>query len=762
MHKLMDTLTDIKPLIPAYAPRQRGQSRLYILVITLLVVLLFMATPGLWTGGAFSEALFFSGLKTPAYGEFPRLTQKLFGLLAALGGYGSLWPLRLFSAFCAWLILLCTYCSARCLYGANAAFLAVLVLLTIPFFERFAVMGLPYMWLAALISIMLAMGLTAKNGRPWAWWRWALIWFISLLALLCCGLAALGALLPLLLCHFLILKPKKQLLFKLRMLLPLAVFAITLAALLCEGLLHGPEAWFSLEHTAFNISALGDCTRLGFWQGLGFALMDALGLWVLAFVLIALWTLKQLLRQQPAASLPCGKLLGVWLIAALLSSLCGPYDNSGRFLGLLPPLAILIGYYLDRYARYRNSLPQARHALKANAVTLKFLLTLWGIAICGVGVWLVFNLEQAWQREFFLETRHLVFLIVLGACLIVLSVRSFWIIGRAYAYWGFIVAMLLSFSFIGYGVVIPSRDILYTPYYFNQNLKTLFPTVKADGITVGVLPQIDRNVMRARFFLYADYPVHFVTLNLANFSDLAPALPSSLVLTSDILANLGAAPYEAGYRPVFWEEVAGTLLIVMKRFAETEPENALSLLNLANSKEPALWPSGGYCFTGGYLIPYNSQSPGLVSATQIAVYPDYNLRIFNAAVNEGLRDPYVFRWLVTAGRAAPKGAYTGLALNFKTPYVNKHWPYGVRFQQWALDAVMAEVQPAFTVFSGLNPEHGRTRRVLTKLLRPEKIRHIKINAPADQIDFERTTGAAFLKFYMGATFSLALELPLLK
>lgn len=758
----MKTNANIKLLVLTHAVGSKSKSRLYLLVLTLLALMLFVVTSGLWSGAAFSEALFFSGLKGQAYGNFPLPTQKLFELLASMADNGSLWPLRIFSAFCAWLILLFTYFSARCLYGVNTAFLAALVLLTTPFFERFAVMGLPYMWMTGLISSMLIVMLTAKIGSFCSWPRWGLFWLLSLLVLLFCGLAALGAILPILLCHFLILKSKKQLFFNLRVILPIAAFAAMLAIMFCEAFLRGPAAWFSLKHVVFNFDMMRGFLRWDFWLACGSGLLNALGIWILALALVAFWVLKQLVCRKPVNQ-AYWKLLGLWLIAALLTALFAPYDNVGRFLSLLPPLAILVGYYLNRYARYCNSQPRSRSVLKTNAITLKFLLTLWGITVCGFGIWLFFNLEQAWQREFFLETRHLVFLIILGAFIIVLSVSSFWVVGRAYSYWGFVMAVLLSLSFISYGVITPSRDILYTPYYFNRNLKTLFPDVRNDGIMLGVLPQTDRNVAKARFFLYADYPVYFVTLSVDNFKDLAPALPPTLALTSDIMATLGEAPYEAGYRPVFWEEVAGTLLIVLERFTEPEPETerAYPLLNLAGPAETAVW-SSGYCFSSGYLIPYNSKGQEPAFLMQVKAYQSQRLHIISAGINGGMRDPYVFRWLLTMGRTAPRGAYSGLSLHFKTPYIKQSWPYGVHFQQWALEKVLAEVQPAFTVFTGLDPQHRRTGMVLKKLLRPEKVRNAVINAPVNRIDFEWLNVAAFLKFYTEESSSLALELPIRK
>lgn len=761
MRELMDTNTNIQPHVFIHAAYPGGKIRLHLLVLTLLVVLLFVASSGLWTGAAFSEALFFSGLKGgQAYGNFPLPTQKLFELLAATADNGSLWPLRIFSAACAWLILLVVYFGSRAFYGANAAFLAALVLLTTPFFERFAIMGLPYMWQAALISSVSAMALAARTTQPWSWLRATSFLFLSLLSLCFGGVAVLGAILPLLLCYFLTLKSKRQLIFSRRIILPGMVFIIMLAALFCEAALRAPDAWFSLKLAGFDADAIQGFVLLSKWKPYVLTLLNILGLWILAPVVIILWALRQKLRRKPA-NLPYWKQLGVWLIAALLAALFWPYDNAGRFLSLLPPLAIFIGYYLDRYARYRNSRPRSRATLKANAITLKFLLTLWGLAICGCGIWLIFNLEQAWQRQFYLETGHLVFLIALGVLIIILSVRSFWIIGRVYSYWGFIVAMLLSFSFIGYGVVVPSRDIVYTPYYFNRNLKTLLPAIETEGVTLGVLPRTDRNVVLARFFLYADYPVHFVALNRDNFKDLASALPTHLAVTSDMLANLGQTPYEAGYRPVFWEEVAGTLLIVLERFAETDTQGLHPLLNLANTAEAADWLPG-YCLAGGYLIPYDSQGNMPAFSTQVAVYPDYNLRIINAVIDEGIRDPYIFRWLTAAGRAAPKGAYTGLALHFKTPYINKHWPYGVRFQQWVMEEILSNVQPSFTAFTGLNPEHGRTKRVLKKLLQPEKVRNAAVSTVVNRIDFEWLTTTVFLRFYAESAYSLTLEVPLRK
>lgn len=756
----MDTNVNIKRFRLGHTLFSGGKSPLHVLILTLLAALLFGATAGLWTGAAFSEALFFTGLKGLVSSDFPLAAQKLFALVAAVADNGSLWPLRIFSAVCAWALLLITYFSTRRFYGVNAALLAALVLLTLPLFERFAIMGLPYMLQAALISSLSAAALTAGTGQRWSWWRWTLFLCCSLLALLFCGLGALGAILPLLLHHFLTLKPKRQLLFSVRLILPMAVLVIMLAAFFLEAWLRGPEAWFNLRHMTLNFDGLSHFPRLNFWSQSGFGLINALGLWLLALALILLWVLRRRLHRK-AVNQPYGQLLGWWLVAALLAAVLMPYNNVGRFLGLLPPLAIITGYYLNRYAVYRNALPRSRSALKARAISLKFILTLWGIAICGGGLWLFFNLEQAWQREFYLETGHLVFLIVLGACTIVLSVRSFWIIGRAYAYWGFIIAMLLSFSFIGYGVVVPARDILYTPYYFNQNLKTLLPNSPSDGVTMGVLPQTDRNAVLARFFLYADYPVNFVVLNQANFKNLAPVLPVRLLLTSDLLAALGDAPRAAGYRPVFWEEVAGTLLIVLERFPAMETENVTSLLNLADATEAGGWPAG-YCFAGGYLIPYSSQGQESPLSPQIIVYPDNNLRIISAGINDGLRDPYVFRWLITSGRAAPRGTYTGLALHFQALHINELRPYGAGFQRWALTEILAGVQPAFTVFTGLNPQHAPSAKSLTQLLQPEKVRNMALAAPADKMDFEGLTTAAFLKFYMEGSYRLALELPLRK
>lgn len=756
----MDTNVNIKRFRLRFTVFPGGKSLLHVLMLTLLVVLLFGATAGLWTGAAFSEALFFTGLKGLVSSDFPLAAQKLFALIAATADNGSLWPLRIFSVFCAWVLLLITYFSARGLYGVNAAFLAALVLLTLPLFERFASMGLPYMLQAALISGLSAAALTAVIRQIWSWRRWVLFLCCSLLALLFCGPGALGAILPLLLYHFLTLKSKRQLIFSVRLILPMAVLAIMLAAFFCEAWLRGPEAWFSLRHMSFNLDAVSHFPRLDFWSQRGWGLLNVLGLWLMALAIIVFWVLRRRLRRI-AINQPYGQRLGLWLVAALLAALLMPYDNVSCFLGLLPPLAILTGYYLNRYAVYRNALPRSRSALKAHAISLKFILTLWGIAICGGGLWLFFNLEQAWQREFYLETWHLIFLIVLGACMIVLSVRSFWIIGRAYAYWGFIIAMLLSFSFIGYGVVVPARDILYTPYYFNQNLKTLLPALGSQGLAVGVLPQTDRNAILARFFLYADYPVHFMVLHQANFKHLAPQLPSRLALTSDLLAALGEAPHAAGYRPAFWEEVAGTLLIVLERFPITERDNAQPLLNLADATAASGWPEG-FCFAGGYLIPYSSQGQTSPLSPQIVVYPNNNLRIISADINEGLRNPYLFRWLITSGRAAPRGTYTGLVLHFQTFDINQREPYGMRFQQWALKEVLAGVQPAFTAFAGLNPKHTPTAKVLEKLLQPEKVRSIVFGAPADKIDFEGLNAAVFLKFYMDGSYRLALELPLRK
>lgn len=756
----MDTNVNIKRFLLRHMILPGGKSRLRVLMLTLLAALLFGATAGLWTGAAFSEALFFTGLKGLVNSDFPLAAQKLFALAATAADNGGLWPLRIFSAVCAWAILLVTYFSARGLYGVNAALLAALVLLTLPLFERFAIVGLPYMLQAALISGLSAVTLTAGTGPIWPWWRWTLFLCFSLLALLFCGLGALGAILPLLLYHFLTLKGKRQLFFSVRIIWPAVVFVMMLAAFFLEAGLRGPEAWSSLRHMTFNFNSLPQFFRLNFWSQRGFELINALGLWLLALALIMFWILRRRLYRK-AVNQPYGQRLGWWLAAATLAAVLTPYNNVGRFLGLLPPLAILTGYYLNRYAVYRNALPRSRSALKARAISLKFILTLWGLAICGGGLWLFFNLEQAWQREFYLETGHLIFLIVLGACTIVLSVRSFWIIGRAYAYWGFIIAMLLSFSFIGYGVVVPARDILHTPYYFNQNLKTLLSGNPSGGVTLGVLPQTDRNAILARFFLYADYPVHFVVLNQANFKNLAPVLPVRLILTSDVLAALGDKPRAAGYRPVFWEEVAGTLLIVLERFPAAKTDNVQPLLNLADAAEAGGWPAG-YCFAGGYLIPYGSQGQEPLLSPQIVAYPDNNLRIISAGINEGLRDPYVFRWLITSGRAAPRGAYTGLALHFQALHLNERRPYGVGFQQWALAEILAGVQPAFTLFTGLNPQHAHSAKALEKLLQPDKVRSMAFGAPTGKIDFEGLNTSAFLKFYVEGATRLALELPLRK
>lgn len=733
---------------------KRRKTITHILVLLFLTIIVFGLPAVLWTGAGTAEALFWLELQGLTETSHTLLTRTFFAFIAQSANLTGIWPLRLMSSGCAFTVLLCIYLGVKRLYDSHTAFLAALILITTPLFARYAVTGLPNMWFMVLVSVSVAIWLTAA-GKPLALWRWFLIWLFTVLGLLSFGLTALYVFFIFIITNFVIMARKKQLFFTKRLKILTAVFAFSIVVVLGGSLLLPQQ--FNLVSVRYFYLSINGISAFNLSVA-GFGMLEALGIWLLALAVICGWMVVCAVRRKPLHWENI-RPLALWFVATLPPAVLAGYDAKGFYLSALAPLAVFAALGLNRYAGFKNAQHHARRTLKGNAITLKLLLFLWGAVISVVGIYFVFNLEAAWQRDLYLQTPQLVCLIIIGIFIIVLSIRSFWIISRAYAYWGFIIVMLLSFSFIANTVIKPARDVLYTSFYFNHNIKALYPQISDTGLTMGLADMLEKDGMLARYFMYAGFPVHFSVLTKADFTSDDVELPSLLIFEPHMLAQLQHVPYDAGYRPVYWEEVQGTLLVILEKQTALENEDMVKAgLVLAHADgSDAVW-APGFCFNGSYLLPYESGGAVRAARAEIVQYPNYNLRIFSVNTGEGLTDPYTFRWLVSAGNAAPKGSYTGLALNCQTAYINKHWPYSVSFQKWVLNNITAQLEPAFIMFTGLKPDHKRTRRILEKILAYAEIRPAPINAPYDRIVFERLDALAFLRFYLNDSPKMSFEI----
>lgn len=734
---------------------KHNKSIAHIAVLLFITLCLFAIASAFWSGASLAEALFVLELKGFANVCHYTLTQKIFGAIVFCTNGTGLWPLRLASAICAFVVLLCAYFSAKKLYGVNTAFLAALALATIPGFAGFAVKALPDMWFAVLVSVPVTVWLTGRTGKPLFWARWACIWLSLVLGFLSFGFSAVYIFLGFIICNFVLTKCKKQPFFNRRFWLLAVIFTLSIVALLAAGKFMPLGAGADLTLAGLNLAGFARFGEFSLGR-LGLRLLEGMGVWIAAFLVIGVWRLICFARHKPVMPFLVAAPV-VWFLATFLPAAAADRGNAGLYLSALPPVAIFIAYYLNRYAEYKNARQSSRREHKSNALTIKLLLWIWGAVVCGAGVLLIFNLEMAWQRELYFETRHLTLLIISGVFIVYLGFRSFWIVIRAYACWGFIIVMLLSFIFLNNAILKPARDILYSPLYFNQNLALLYPDIKIGGLTMAVWHNAPIAETRARYFLYANFPVEFMVLTASDLIEGIQVLPTRFVVEAHALADWGPAIHGAGYQPVYWEEVDGVLLVVMEKSRAVIGAEDAGIVLAATDGEEGLWASG-FCYGSGYLASYTGAGELPKAATQIIFYPRQNLRLFNVVVNEGLRNPRVFRWLATAGAAAPRGAYTGLVLHYKTPYINKHWPYSASFQKWALETVMDNIQPNFTAFTGLTPSHSRTRRVLAKMLPSYDLRHIINTSVFEKISVEKQNDTVFLRFYLHGAPRLSLGL----
>lgn len=727
-----------------------NNSAVHLLIMVLLTTVVFALPAGLWTAAPLNEAQFFMSLKEAH--TLP-LTY-LHGILCA--DAASLRSLRLISALAAFMIMLCAYFSAKRLCNLNTAFLSTMILLTMPLFERLTVMALPDMCRAALLALPVVLWFTAPG--PLSLRRWLLIWLCAVTAALCGGLSTLYSILIFLAGNFLLITNKKQQFTGLNLLVPLVLFigALVLLTFFPPTFITAP--WFTQSSLSVSVGGAARLADVTPWIHLPWLLLQNMSVWLLACVIIILWLLTRVLRRRRPMGMPCQAPLGVWFIAALLPALLTNYEGAGRFLGVLPPVAVWIACFLDRYARYKVTLPKACFNLKVNAQILKSLLACWGILLCALGLYLLFNLEQAWQRGIYLETPDLVMLMGLGVVLILLALRSLWIKCRAYALWGFLVVVLLSFTFIQNAVFKPAIDLLHTPRYFDQNLVNLFPEIRWQGVIVGVNRASRPEIIRARYFLYADYPVLIQPVSADSLLlSRREALPPRLLVDDDVLAALGQAPFKAGYTPVYWEKVDGVLLTMLELVdVPTETASTKPVTLSTNAAGTAL-RAPGFCLAGGYLIPYENHHNAAAAHTQIERFPTRQLQLFRINTGEGLRNAYTFHWLITAGEFY-REPHTGLELYNQTTYINKRRPYGYRFQRWALNTLREVLKPDFIVFSGLNPRYARTQRVLNKLLENDRLKQAAITAPMLEITVENLNGHTFLCFRRQDGTTLSLEL----
>lgn len=702
----------------------------HVLLMTVTALVCF-GTSWLWTAPYGAEAEFFLGLKTAISNGLPchALALRWLGFLAGLTDFGRLWPLRLFSGLCAWVIMLCTYFSARKLYGGATGLTAALTLSTVPIFVQFGVSAWPAMFFAALTTLPLTIWLTADTSRPLSWVRWSLIWLFALPAVFNFGLTAVFVILIFFTCNLLTLPNKRQHFFTPQTFAPLTGFVAVLVIWGWVTHFYGEQALFSTTNLLYSITGLLNMpygmSWLSSW-GYGFLV---LGVWLpILGIIVAVLIIKKI-SGKPLA-IPHLSLLVIWFLAVFIPAFIAGYENAGKFLCAVPPVAVFMAYCL-------NSWIKSFTLQTGDLRVASYLFAIWGVVICVLAVYLFFNLELAWQREVYLETGSLLTMLVAGLVILFLSLLKIWFKHGAYAFLGFTFTLLLSLTFLFHAVWLPSRDVLYSSFYFNYRLERLAPDIAAKGVTFGILPDVSREAMMTKYFTYAGYSVALITLSPGDTAD----WPDHIILDDFGRDYVGMAQIAGEFEPVYWERVDGNLLTVFVRTetasgtAEDSPPMSLVWNSRETEADGNPSPTTGFFYTGGYLIPFAGET-ALIDGPRIVSANVQSFREFGIAFPANLSNPHSFHWLRTASRHYSP-LYSGIRLHNQTGIINTSWPYSARFQNWAVTAIINNAKSNYLCLSGLAPDDEHTRHVLGRLLAIAPSRLDAVTKTADSITLDK-------------------------
>ncbi|OPZ08552.1 MAG: Undecaprenyl phosphate-alpha-4-amino-4-deoxy-L-arabinose arabinosyl transferase [candidate division BRC1 bacterium ADurb.BinA292] len=485
------------------------------------------------------------------------------GMLKLGGGEVNVWWLRLPSILLALAAVLATYAIGQRRFGPRAGLLAALMLMTAPLFVEQA----PTARLDALLTGAVTLALAVWLLRPgWdrpleaaaiSWRRAALFWALVIAAFFTKGPPAL---------LFILAAPAWEAL-RLRSARPwrsirplpglMASFGTVGAWLWSQRLLAGEE----FVETQVARATFGRLLNVEHLEGPFYYLKGLAGEVFMPWTLLLIPALFVLWRNRKAKGADRTALRPIigWIIIPLLVLHLALGKRQHYLLPLVPALALLTGWYCDRFFLAVQSRPLAARLFAS------LLLLIGGAAVLAAGVGYE-RPDLFWDSRIFLLHHHAVIVACAGLTVIAAAIM---LLKRKTS-----LAVVAALFLAAYAVHLAELAAVYPARNPERSSKMLAMQVEAAlGPNRNEVAAVEK-AASSRYHVYGDYRV------LDVFEDAEEAiasgkLPDVLVLLADDYHELDDEIVQAGYGEAASTLADGDSLVVAWR-PEIEPNEALA------------------------------------------------------------------------------------------------------------------------------------------------------------------------------------------
>ena len=533
------------------------------IILLILSAGLWIPTCGLWNLWGPDEARyvqiarelmgrdnwFYLTLFDQPYDQKPPLPFWMFaGMLKLTGGEISSWTLRLPSVLFAVMSVLLTYDIGRHCFGARTGLISALIFLTTPLVLSHAAEARLDMIFTGWIVLSLYPWMTRKDGKPLGATGAVIMW-----GALAGAFFTKGPLAVIIVASVLITEAWTTHDFRRVFKKACVAFGICGLILLIAGWLLIQAHSVSPEFTVGMVKGetvhrfLNGKHHKPVWFYLSRLFTEIMVPWGVMLIPagMGLWKSRR--------SLPEGMVRIVGWILPTFVLLCLAHGKRNVYLlPLMPALALLIGWQIDRWIRNRPALPGWGKAAGGLALT-------WGFFLLSAAIIFAVRQDIAWRHGIDIEGHHIIVTGCVGLGMVLIS-RFYMRLRPSHLHIVYlIVSILYSGAVLNCMVVRPVMDRESSTRMFAEHLAFEFPSLK-NGASLGALG----GARKPEYHIYGDYRVVPIPAVSESFDHPATLPAMVLVLQQDEKLFFDSLD-DAGYRKVYRDHALGKQLTMYVR-----------------------------------------------------------------------------------------------------------------------------------------------------------------------------------------------------